>query len=107
MKQPIVNHIIRVSIDLAAYMMAGAVPHSRLTNLRLFGGIVNNRLHQLADALEQLTASGFSVEWEKGIINAYSRKATPYETKKLLAECGLQDRDFRIYLEYERSWGIL
>ena len=109
MTKPLVNHTLRVSIDLYAFMMANSDIQSDLQpiNLRALGGDINNRLQKLADTVEGLIATGFTVNWEQGAIVAYSRSISAADAKGLLAENGLRDRDFRIYLEYERGWGMM
>ena len=109
MKQSLVTHTIRVSIDFSAFMMANAETQSELQpiQLRTLGSDINRRLQKLADSMERLIAIGFTVKWEKGAITAYSRSISATEAKRLLTESGLRDRDFRIYLEYERGWGMM
>jgi hypothetical protein len=77
----VVDHLTRVVVDIAT-------PHAEA----------------LAGALEAL---GFAVTRERRRIVADSSKVGGREVKDLLRARGFADRDYRIFLEYVRQWGIL
>ena len=76
-----VDHLTRVTVDLGA-----------------------PRAEALAGALATL---GFAVTRERKRIVADSSVVGGREAKDLLRARGFQDREYRIFVEYVRQWGIL
>ncbi|WP_242344271.1 hypothetical protein [Anaeromyxobacter terrae] len=76
-----VDHVTRVTVDAAA-PRAGA----------------------LADAL---AARGFSVRRERARIVAESVTVEAGDAKRQLLALGFRDREFQVFLEYVRQWGVL
>ncbi len=76
-----VDHVTRVIVDATA-PRAGA----------------------LADAL---AARGFSVRRERARFVAESDAVEAGEAKRQLLALGFRDREFQVFLEYVRQWGVL
>jgi hypothetical protein len=62
------------------------------------------RAEALAGALAAL---GFAVKRERRRIVADSFQVGGREAKELLRARGFEDREFQVYVEYVRQWGIL
>ena len=62
------------------------------------------RAAALAAALTEL---GFDVRRERGCIIADSQQVGGREVKELLRARGFEDREYCVFLEYVRRWGIL
>jgi len=73
-----------------------------LTRVTVYAGAP--RAEALADALAVL---GFAVKRERRRIVADSSIIGGQEAKRLLRGRGFEDREYRIFVEYVRQWGIL
>ncbi len=61
-----------------------------------------------ADALAgALAAVGFSIRRDRRRIVAESTVVEAQEAKRALLALGFRDREFRVFLEYVRQWGVL
>lgn len=76
-----VDHLTRVTVDSGA-----------------------ERAGALAGAL---AAFGFTVRREGGRLVAESDRIEAQEAKRHLRSLGLRDREFQVFLEYVRAWGVL
>ncbi len=76
-----VNHLTRITVDLRS-----------------------PRADQIAGAL---AARGFSIRRERDRIVAESEAVEAQEAKRHLRSLGVPDREYRVFLEYVRRWGVL
>ncbi len=76
-----VDHLTRITVD------AGA-----------------DRAEELAGAL---ALRGFSIRRVAGRLVAESDRVEAQDAKRYLRSLGFRDRDFQVFLEYVRQWGIL
>jgi hypothetical protein len=58
-------------------------------------------------AVTALGAAGFAIRRTADGIVAESSKVEAQEAKRWLRALGLQDREFQVFLEYVRRWGVL
>jgi hypothetical protein len=73
-----------------------------LTRITVDAGL--ERAGALADAL---AAIGFAVRRERRRIVAESSAVEAQAAKRHLRALGFRDRDYRVFLEYVRRWGVL
>lgn len=76
-----VDHLTRITVD------AGA-----------------DRAEELAGAL---ALRGFAVRRDGGRLVAESDRVEAQDAKRYLRSLGFRDRDFQVFLEYVRAWGVL
>jgi hypothetical protein len=58
-------------------------------------------------AVTALGEAGFTIRRTADRIVAESSKVEAQEAKRWLRALGLEDREFRVFLEYVRRWGTL
>ncbi len=68
---------------------------------------VDARLERAAALSSALAARGFAVRRERQRIVAESAVVEAGDAKAYLRALGFPDRDYRIFLEYVRQWGVL
>ncbi len=76
-------------------------------SLRSYGKSVAAAAERAAAMLEVLGAAGFSFTAKKDLIYADSESVEAVAARRLLADHGFADREYRIYLEYRRQWGVM
>jgi hypothetical protein len=59
------------------------------------------------ELLAALALWGFTVRRERRRVVADSTTVEAGEAKRALLELGFRDREFRVFLEYVRRWGVL
>jgi hypothetical protein len=77
----VVDHLTRITVDACA-----------------------PRAEEIARAL---SARGFAVRRERRRLVAESTVVEAQEAKRGLLALGFQDREFQVFLEYVRQWGVL
>lgn len=105
-----VNYTTRVIINFKQLEQAGrqylpAQPSPE--NLRAYGQGIAAAAERAAVMLEVLAAAGFSFTMKKDFIYADSETVEAVEAKRLLRQQGVSDREYQIYLEYRRQWGVM
>ncbi len=60
-----------------------------------------------AEMARALVARGFTVRIERHRFVAESTAVEAQDAKRYLRALGYDDREFRVFLEYVRKWGIL
>lgn len=68
---------------------------------------VDPRAERAADLVAALAAFGFAVRRERGRLVAESDRVEAQDAKRYLRALGFADRDYQVFLEYVRAWGIL
>lgn len=109
-KTAVVTHITRVALSLVPEAQVLEVLYSHLPTpaaVRAVGKMMADRTERVAAMMELLAEQGFSFERDKQTIFAYSNTIEAYEVKRDLIRAGFADREFQIYLEYTRGWGML
>ena len=109
-KTAVVTHITRVALSLVPEAQILEALYSHLPTpaaVRAVGKIMADRTERVAAMMEMLAQRGFSFERDKQTIFAYSNMVEAYEVKRDLISAGFADREFQIYLEYTRGWGML
>jgi hypothetical protein len=109
-KTAVVTHITRVALSLVPEAQVLEVLYSQLPTpaaVRAVGKMMADRTERVAEMMELLEKQGFSFERDKQTIFAYSNTVEAYEVKRDLIRAGFADREFQIYLEYTRGWGML
>ncbi len=59
------------------------------------------------DLVAALAAFGFVVRREGGRVVAESDRIEALDAKRYLRALGYRDREFEVFLEYVRRWGVL
>lgn len=106
-----VNHVTRIILHL----LDDPIPFDIIEKaeaigpdcVRQFAGHLQNRLERVAAMMELLAAKGFVFQYSKNCICAESEVFEAQETKKYLLENGFRDREFQVWLEYTRKWGMM
>jgi hypothetical protein len=109
-KTAVVTHLTRVALSL--------MPEAEVFNelyaqeltpdiVRQVGKLKAQRAERVAAMMELMTDQGFIFQRDKQIILGYSNTIEAYEIKRDLIRAGFADREFQIYLEYTRGWGML
>ncbi len=73
-----------------------------LTRIRVDAGA-----ERAPDLVRALAAFGFAVRREGGRVVAESDRIEALDAKRYLRALGFRDRDFEVFLEYVRRWGVL
>ncbi len=60
-----------------------------------------------AEMARALATRGFSIHIERHHFVAESTSVEAQEAKRYLRALGYDDREFRVFVEYVRKWGIL
>ncbi len=76
-------------------------------SLRNYGKLAAAAAERAAAILEVLAAAGFTFSAKKDYIYADSEAVEAVAAKRLLAEHGVADKEYQIYLEYRRQWGVM
>ncbi|MCM0757315.1 hypothetical protein M7775_01875 [Sporomusa sphaeroides DSM 2875] len=76
-------------------------------DLRSYGKTIAMATDRIAGMIEVLSANGFRVTAKKDYIYADSETVEAAAARRLLAEHGFADREYQIYLEYRRQWGVM
>lgn len=76
-------------------------------SLRQHGRLTAAAAERAAAMLEVLDEAGFVFTVKKHCIVADSETMEAAAVKRLLAERGFADREYQIYLEYRRQWGVM
>jgi len=72
-----------------------------------YGKTIAATTARMADMMEVLAAAGFVFSAKKDYIYADSEIVEAAAVRSLLAERGFADREYQIYLEYRRQWGVM
>lgn len=75
--------------------------------VRSFGDKLQYRAYRVAAMMEALATQGFTFYHEKDCIYADSDKVEAQEVKHFLIDKGFHDREFQVWLEYIRKWGMM
>ncbi len=59
------------------------------------------------DVVRALAGLGFTIRRERGRLVAESDRVEAQDAKRHLRSLGFEDREFQVFLEYVRAWGIL
>ncbi|WP_425060356.1 hypothetical protein SCACP_10470 [Sporomusa carbonis] len=105
-----VNYTTRVILNLtdigqAKTSLIGNEP--RPEDVRYYGRVLSHRAERIAGMMEVLAAAGFTFTVKKDYIYADSEAVEAVAAKRMLAEQGFSDREYQIYLEYRRQWGVM
>ncbi|HWR42984.1 hypothetical protein [Sporomusa sp.] len=76
-------------------------------SLRHYGKTLAAAAERAAAMMEVLAAAGFTFTAKKDYIYADSESVEAVAARRLLADHGFADREYQIYLEYRRQWGVL
>lgn len=76
-------------------------------DLRNYGKTIGLLTDRIAGMLELLISCGFRITAKKDCIYADSDTLEAVAARRLLAEHGFADREYQIYLEYRRQWGVM
>ena len=76
-------------------------------SLRKYGAMAAAASERTAAMLEVLASAGFTFKANKEYIYADSESVEAAKAKQLLAAHGFADKEYQIYLEYRRQWGIM
>ncbi len=68
---------------------------------------VDVRAARAADLARALAAFGFTVRPEGRRLVAESDRVEALDAKRYLRSLGFADRDYQVFLEYVRQWGVL
>ncbi len=68
---------------------------------------VDPRAERAADLVHALAAFGFTVRRDGARVVAESDRVEAQDAKRHLRALGFADRDYQVFLEYVRAWGIL
>ncbi len=69
--------------------------------------IVDASAERAQDVVRALAPFGFTVRREGGRLVAESDRVEAQDAKRYLRSLGFGDREFQVFLEYVRAWGIL
>lgn len=105
-----VDYTTRVIISLkdieqSKKMIIGNSPTSE--DVRNYGKTISLVTERLAGMMEILASHGFQITAKKDYIYADSDTVEAVATRRILAEHGFADREYQIYLEYRRQWGVM
>ncbi len=105
-----VDHTTRIIISLKEFeqlrkAVLGPAPDAH--SLRKYGALAAAAAERMAAMLEVLAAAGFTLKATKDTIYADSETVEATAAKRLLAARGFADKEYEIYLEYRRQWGIM
>lgn len=109
-KAAVVTHLTRVSLSLVPEAQVLREMYSHLPTpaaVKAVGKTLADRAERVAAMMELLAQLGFTFESDKQTVFAYSNTVEAYEVKRELIRAGFADREFQIYLEYTRGWGML
>ena len=59
------------------------------------------------DLVRALALQGFAVRREPGRLVAESDRVEAQDAKRYLRSLGFRDREYQVFLEYVRAWGVL
>ncbi len=68
---------------------------------------IDPRAERATDLVRALAAFGFTVRTERARLVAESDRVEALDAKRYLRSLGFADRDYQVFLEYVRAWGIL
>jgi hypothetical protein len=68
---------------------------------------VDSGAERAADLVRALALQGFSVRRERDRLVAESDRIEAQDAKRYLRSLGFPDRDYQVFLEYVRAWGVL
>lgn len=105
-----VNYTTRVIISLkdieqVKKQAIGTQPSPE--SLRNYGKLAAAAAERAAAILEVLAAAGFTFTAKKDYIYADSEAVEAVAVKRLLTGHGIADKEYQIYLEYRRQWGVM
>ena len=60
-----------------------------------------------ADVIRALAAWGFSLRRDGDRLVAESDRVEAQDAKRYLRSLGFRDREYQVFLEYVRAWGVL
>ena len=105
-----VNHLTRIILkpvdDPMPFSIIAAEPVSP-EGVRQFGQQLKDRAERVANMMEALAEQGFTFQFDKERILADSRQVEAQAAKEYLLSRGFEDREFQVFLEYVRKWGVL
>jgi hypothetical protein len=93
--EQIVNHTVKKGNPLTA------------NDVRVFGENIRSRTERVALIMELLAVRGFSFRTGKDVVYAETTDCEAQAAKYYLLENGIQDREFQVYSEFTRKWGIM
>jgi hypothetical protein len=76
-------------------------------SLRQYGKGMAAAAERFAAMLEVLAGAGFAFTAKKDYIYADSEAVEAVDARRLLSDHGFADREYQIYLEYRRQWGVM
>lgn len=105
-----VNYTTRViislkDIDQSRKQIIGTAPVPE--NLFAYGKTIAAASARIAGMMEVLADAGFVFTAQTDCIYADSETIEAATVRSLLAERGFADREYQIYLEYRRQWGVM
>jgi hypothetical protein len=68
---------------------------------------VDRGAERAEDLVRALALRGFSVRRERDRLVAESDRVEAQDAKRYLRSLGFRDREFQVFLEYVRAWGVL
>jgi hypothetical protein len=68
---------------------------------------VDSSAERATDVVRALALQGFSVRRERDRVVAESDRVEAQDAKRYLRSLGFRDRDYQVFLEYVRAWGVL
>ena len=106
-----VDHLTRIIL----YLVDEPMPYDILTKdeplspvtVRRLASHLAQRLQRVAAMMELLAPRGFSFRQDKNCIYAESTEMEAQEAKRYLLANGFQDKEFQVWLEYTRKWGMM
>lgn len=109
--KPMVNHLTRIILKLIdepiPYEVITKIDQLTPDTVRQFGGLLASRAERVAQMMEALQERGFTLKFEKDRVVADSSEVEAQDAKAYLIARGFQDREFQVYLEYARKWGVM
>ena len=106
-----VNHLTRVILQLVddpvPYQILDQADQVTPQGVRNLGNHLQYRLERVAGMMELLAVRGFVLHRGKNCIYADSEEVEAQEAKQYLLKNGYADKEFQIWLEYIRKWGMM
>ena len=103
-----VDYTTRIIISLKDIeKLRSSVVSPNAEQIKRYGNAVAAKTERIAAMIEILANSGFSLSMKKEYIYADSENIEAVAAKRLLADKGFEDKEYQIYLEYRRQWGVM
>ena len=106
-----VNHLTRVILQLVddpvPYQILDQADQVTPQGVRNLGNHLQYRLERVAGMMELLAVRGFVFHRGKNCIYADSEEVEAQDAKQYLLKNGYLDKEFQIWLEYIRKWGMM